>query len=126
MKALGKIHYEYFYEVKFMNIKYFIAAFATFFSISVAQGAGFLSSQKFTEGISTVFLPKDLFSSEQLSKILSEVVQMELSCTKNSQCMTAVQLIPVSHSGKKRFQKPKKGSGKGKRPNLFARSPMSY
>ncbi|WP_246744076.1 hypothetical protein [Bartonella raoultii] len=109
-----------------MNIKYFITAFATFSSISFAQGASLLSSHKFIEGISSVVLPRDLFSREQLSKILSEVIQMDLSCTKNSQCMTAVQLIPVSHSGKKRFQKPKKRSGKGKRPNLFARSPMSY
>ncbi|WP_273757824.1 hypothetical protein [Bartonella sp. AU55XJBT] len=109
-----------------MNIKYFITAFATFFSISVAQGAGFLSSQKSTEGLSSVVLPRDLFSRKQFSKILSEVVQMELSCINNSQCMTAAQLVPVSHSGKKRGPKPKKGPRKGKRPNLFARSPMSY
>ncbi|WP_246046891.1 hypothetical protein [Bartonella mastomydis] len=109
-----------------MNIKYFITAFATFFSISFAQGAGFLSSQKFTEGLSSVILPRDLFFREQLSKILSEVVQMELSCTKNNQCMTAAQLVPVSHSGKKKGPKPKKGPTKGKRPNPFARSPMSY
>ncbi len=122
MKTLDKIHYGYLYEVKFMNIKYFITAFATFASISVAQGASFLSSQKLIEGISAVVPLRDLFSSEQLSKILSEVVQMELSCTHNSQCMTAVNLIPISHSGKK----PKKGPGKRKRPGLFERSPMSF
>ncbi|WP_273754662.1 hypothetical protein [Bartonella sp. MM73XJBT.G] len=109
-----------------MNIKYFITAFATLSSISFAQGASLLSSHKFIEGISAVVLSKDLFFREQLSKILSEVVQMELSCINNSQFITAAKLVPVSHSGKKRFQKPKKGSGKGKRPNLFARSPMSY
>lgn len=109
-----------------MNIKYFITAFATFSSISFAQGASFLSSQKFIEGISAVVPPRDLFSSEQLSKILSEVVQMELSCTNNSQFVTAVNLVPVSHSGKKRGPKPKKGPGKRGRPNLFARSPMSF
>ncbi|WP_254473345.1 hypothetical protein [Bartonella sp. B1098] len=109
-----------------MNIKYFITAFVTFSSISFAQGAGFLSSQKFIEGISSVVLPRDLFSREQFSKILSEVVQMELSCTENNQCMTAAQLVPVSHSGKKRGPKPKKGPGTRNRPNLFARSPMSY
>ncbi|WP_375618017.1 hypothetical protein [Bartonella sp. AC134YNZD] len=126
MKTLDKIHYGYLYEVKFMNIKYFITAFATFASISVAQGASFLSSQKLIEGIPSLVPPRDLFSSEQLSKIFSEVVQMELSCTHNNQCITAAKLVPVSYSGKKRFQKPKKGSGKGRRPDLFGRSPMSY
>lgn len=105
-----------------MNIKYFITAFATFASISVAEGASFLSSQKLIEGISAVVPPRDLFSSEQLSKFLSEVVQMEFSCTHNSQCITAANLVPVSHSGKK----PKKGPGKRKRPNLFGRGPMSF
>ncbi|WP_273718274.1 MULTISPECIES: hypothetical protein [Bartonella] len=109
-----------------MNIKYFITAFATFSSISFAQGASFLSSQNFIEGISDVVLPRNLFSSEQFSKIFSEVVQMELSCTNNSQCITAAKLLPVSHSGKKRGPKPKKGPGKGKRPSLFARNPMSF
>ncbi|PIT70812.1 hypothetical protein [Bartonella tribocorum] len=109
-----------------MNIKYFITAFATFASISVAQSASFLSSQKLIEGISAVVPPKDIFSSEQLSKILSEVAQMELSCTNNSQCITAAKLIPVSHSGKKIFQKPKKGSGKGRRSHFIRRGPMSY
>ncbi|WP_212111195.1 hypothetical protein [Bartonella queenslandensis] len=105
-----------------MNIKYFITAFATFASISVAQGSSFLSSQKLIEGISSVIPPRDLFSSKQLSKILSEIVQMELSCTHNSQCMAAADLVPVSHSGKK----PKKGPGKRRRPDLFRRGPMSF
>ncbi|PIT69590.1 hypothetical protein [Bartonella tribocorum] len=105
-----------------MNIKYFITAFATFSSISLAQGASFLSSQKFIEGISAVVPPRDFFSGKQLSKIFSEVVQMELSCTNNSQCITADKLVPVSYSGKK----PKKGPGKKKRPNLFRRGPMSF
>lgn len=126
MKTLGKIHYGYFYEVKFMNIKYFITAFATLSSISFAQGSGLSSSHKFIEGISAVVLPKDLFFRKQLSKILSEVVQMELSCINNSQCMTAAKLVPVSHSGKKKFPKPKKRPEKKSRPNLFERSPMSY
>lgn len=122
MKTLDKIHYGYLYEVKFMNIKYFITAFATFASISVAQGASFLSSQKLIEGISSVVPPRDLFFSEQLSRILSEIVQMELSCTHNSQCITAVNLVPVSHSGKK----PKKGPRKRRRPDLFGKGPMSF
>ncbi len=126
MKTLGKIHYGYFYEVKFMNIKYFMTTFATFASISVAQGASFLFSQKLIQDISTIVLPRDLFSSEQLSKIFSEVVQMELSCTNNNQCITAAKLVPVLHSGKKRGHYPKKGLGKGRRPDLFRRSPMSY
>ncbi|WP_375703471.1 hypothetical protein [Bartonella sp. AD13SXNS] len=109
-----------------MNIKYFITAFATFASISVAQGASFLSSQKLIEGVPSLVPPIDLFSSEQLSKIFSEVVQMELSCTHNNQCITAAKLVPVLHSGKKRGHYPKRGSGKRGRPNLFARSPMSY
>ncbi|WP_246257291.1 hypothetical protein [Bartonella gabonensis] len=109
-----------------MNIKYFITAFATFFSISFAQGASFLSSQRFIEGISSVVPSRDFCSRARLSKILSEVVQMELSCKNNGQYITAAKLVPVSHSGKKKFQKPKKGLGKGKRPNLFSRNPMSY
>ncbi|WP_330169445.1 hypothetical protein [Bartonella grahamii] len=109
-----------------MNIKYFITAFATFASISIAQGANFLASQKLKEGISAAVPSIDLFSAEQLRKVLSEVVQMELSCTNNSECITAAKLVPVSHSGKKKFQKPKKGPGKGKRPSLSERNPMSF
>ncbi|WP_254493684.1 hypothetical protein [Bartonella sp. B1099] len=108
-----------------MNIKYFITAFATFSSISFAQGAGFLSSHKLIEGISAVVPPKDLFSREQLNKILSEVVQMELSCTNSSECITAAKLVPVSHFGKKRGHSPQKKPNKKGRPRL-SRGPMSY
>ncbi|WP_375608050.1 MULTISPECIES: hypothetical protein [unclassified Bartonella] len=109
-----------------MNIKYFMTTFATFASISVAQGSSVLFSQKLIQDISAIVPPIDLFSSERSRKILSEVFQIELSCTNNSECITAAQLVPVLHSGKKRDHYPKKGSGKRRRPNLFARGPMSY
>ncbi len=109
-----------------MNIKYFMTTFATFASISVAQGASFLFSQKLIQDISTIVPPRDLFSSERSRKILSEVFQRKPSCRNNSECITAAQLVPVLHSGKERSHYPKKRSGKRGRPNLFARGPMSY
>ncbi|ACS50625.1 hypothetical protein [Bartonella grahamii] len=109
-----------------MNIKYFITAFATFASISIAQGASFLASQNLIQRASSAVPPIGLFSSEQLRKVLYEVFQIELSCTNNSEYITAAKLVPVSHSGKKRGYNPKKGPGKRGRPNLFTRSPMSF
>ncbi|WP_375673188.1 hypothetical protein [Bartonella sp. TS82HLJMH] len=109
-----------------MNIKYFITAFATFASISIAQGASFLASQNLIQRAFSAVPPIDLFSGEQLRKVLSEVFQIELSCTDNSEFITSAKLVPVSHSGKKRGYSPKKGPGKGGRPNLFRRGPMSF
>ncbi|WP_375649518.1 hypothetical protein [Bartonella sp. OT172YNZD] len=109
-----------------MNIKYFITAFATFASISIAQGASFLASQNFIQRASSAVPPIGLFSSEQLRKVLSEVFQIEFSCINNSECITAAKLVPVSHSGKKRGYNSKKGLGKRGRTNLFTRSPMSF
>ncbi|EJF83617.1 hypothetical protein [Bartonella rattimassiliensis] len=103
-----------------MNIKYFMTTFATFVSISVAQGSPFLSSQKFIQNTSA---SRDHFFGEQLSKILSEVFQIELSCGNNGQCLTSVELVPVSYSGKKRGQNPR---GRRGRPSLFTRGPMSF
>ncbi|MBB4076541.1 hypothetical protein GGR08_000841 [Bartonella fuyuanensis] len=126
MKALDKIHYGYFYRVTLMNIKYFITVFATFASISAAQGSPFLSFQKLIQGISASAFPIDHFSREQSNKILSEVFQMEFSCRNNSKCVTTAKLVPVAYSRKKRGHRPQKGTGKRGRPNLFIRSPMSF
>ncbi|WP_375658893.1 hypothetical protein [Bartonella sp. MR30HLJHH] len=109
-----------------MNIKYFITAFATFASISIAQGASFLASQNLIQRASSAVPPIGFFSGEPLRKVLSEVFQIELSCTNNSEYITAAKLVLVSHSGKKRGYNPKKRSGKRGRPNLFTRSPMSF
>ncbi|WP_185913390.1 hypothetical protein [Bartonella massiliensis] len=106
-----------------MSIKYFMTAFATFTSISVAQGGAFWASQNLIQRASSVAPLIDLFSREQLSKALSDVVQMELSCINSNPCMTAAQLVPVSHFGKNRG--PKKGPGKKGRPRL-SRGPMSF
>ncbi len=113
-------------EVKFMNIKYFITAFATFASISITQGASFLAAQNLIQRASSAIPSRGLFSGEQLHRVLSEVFQIELSCTNNSECITAAKLVAVSHSGKKRGYNPKRRTGKRGRPNLFSRSPMSF
>ncbi|WP_375623093.1 MULTISPECIES: hypothetical protein [unclassified Bartonella] len=109
-----------------MNIKYFITTFATFASISITQSASFLASQNLVQRASSTIPPIGFFSGEQLCKLLSEVFQIELSCTNNSECITAAKLVPVLHSGKKRDHYPKKRPGKRGRPNLFARGPMSF
>ncbi|WP_375638372.1 MULTISPECIES: hypothetical protein [unclassified Bartonella] len=109
-----------------MNIKYFITAFATFASISMAQGASFLASQNLIQRASSAVPPIGFFTGEQLRKLLSEVFQIELSCTNNSESITAAKLVPVLHSGKKRDHYPKRRLGKKGRPNLFARGPMSF
>ncbi|WP_375649441.1 hypothetical protein [Bartonella sp. MU70NMGDW] len=109
-----------------MKIKYFITAFATFASISIAQGASFLASQNLIQRASSAVPSIGLFSSEQLRKVLSEVFQIELSCTNNSECITEAKLVPVSHSGKKRDSNPKRRTGKRGRPNLFSRNPLSF
>ncbi len=109
-----------------MSIKYFITTFATFASISIAQGASFLASQNLIQRASSVVSPIGFFSGEQLRRVLSEVFQIELSCTNNNEYITAAKLVPVSHSGKKRGYNSKKGPRKRGRPNLFTRSPTSF
>ncbi|GAA5098408.1 hypothetical protein [Bartonella acomydis] len=106
-----------------MNLKYIITAFATFFSISVAQGASFLSAQKLGQGISSTVSSESFFSKKQFSDTLSEVLQTEFSCVADSQQKAAVELVPVSYLGKRRGYRPKHPRP---RPNLFNRDPMSY
>ncbi|UTO29332.1 hypothetical protein [Bartonella harrusi] len=101
-----------------MNLKYFITAFATFFSISVAQG-GLMTVQKQLQEISSA-----VFSNEQSSNTLSEVFQAKFSCLDNDQQQRAVELVPVSSSVKKR-RSPGSGKKRG-RPSLFTRGPMSF
>ncbi|MBX4335500.1 hypothetical protein [Bartonella raoultii] len=105
-----------------MNIKYFITACVTFFSISFAQGASFLISQKFGEKIFSADSSRDFIFSKQLSDTLSQVFQMEVLGLNNHQQQVAVKLVPVSSVAKKRAQ-PNKGR-KG-RPKLSVRNPFS-
>ncbi|UNE54601.1 hypothetical protein [Bartonella machadoae] len=100
-----------------MNPKYFITTFATFFSISVAQGGSLKAVQKRVEGI-----PSSVFPNEQGSYSLSKAFQAKFSCLDNDQQQQAVKLVPVSSSAKRKG--PRSGR-KGGRPSLF-RGPMSF
>ncbi|WP_019219905.1 hypothetical protein [Bartonella florencae] len=106
-----------------MNLKCFITAFATFFSISVAQGASFLSNQKLGQGTSFVFSPESFFSKKKLSDNLFEDFQASSSCLDEIQREAAVELLPVSYSNKRKGHRSKYPRS---RPSLFKRGPMSF
>ncbi|WP_273759894.1 hypothetical protein [Bartonella sp. ML70XJBT.G] len=102
-------------------MKYFITTLATFFSISVAQGASLLTSQ-LGQGIPSTVSPENLFSQKQPSGALSKLSQTKSSYFDNSEGEEAVELVPASYSPKRRGQKPKH---QRPRPRLF-NGPMSY
>ncbi|WP_455480959.1 hypothetical protein V3564_00755 [Bartonella sp. B12(2025)] len=107
-----------------MNLKYFITALAAFTSISVAHGAGLVTSQKLVQGISSIVSPKAFFESAQVSSSLAETFQIKFSSIDNEQWKPVVKLVPVSSSIRKR-----RSSGycqKRTRPQLFLKSPMSF
>ncbi|WP_019222249.1 hypothetical protein [Bartonella rattaustraliani] len=109
-----------YYGDKFMNIKYYITAFATFASISAAQGSTLLGSQKLVKGIT---IPsKDFSFAKKVSNILSEAFQEESSSIDNVHEQIAVELVSVSSSSRR----CKRAVKKGRQPNPFCRSPMSF
>ncbi|MBB5073417.1 hypothetical protein HNQ69_000538 [Bartonella callosciuri] len=101
-----------------MNTKYFITAFATFASISIAQGASFMTAQKLVQGVSF----NDFLLNEKVRSSLDKVFQERSPYLDNDQWKVDVELVPVSSSSRKR------GSGSGgrsRRPTL-SRGPMSF
>ncbi|MCZ2158095.1 hypothetical protein NPX99_02160 [Bartonella sp. 220] len=104
-----------------MNLKYFITAFTTFASISVAQGASLMVAQKLKQSISSAISSKDSFSTKQASNSLSEIIQTNFSCIDNGQWKKAVKLVPVASFSKRKGPGKKRG-----RPSLSTRGPMSY
>lgn len=110
------------YGVEFMYIKYFITAFITFSSISLAQGASFLASQKLGEKISSVIPLRDLSFSKQLGDTLSQILRAEFLDFNNDQQKAAVQLVSASPAIKGKKRKPKT---KKERPKLSVRNPFS-
>ncbi|WP_336294513.1 hypothetical protein [Bartonella sp. CB169] len=106
-----------------MNLKYFIIAFATFISVTVAQGASLVTSQKLVQGISSVVSSKSFLESLQLSNPLAEAFQRKFSGIDSEQEKAAVKFVPVLSSPKRRGSR---FSGKRTRTNLFLRSPMSF
>lgn len=103
-----------------MNMKYLITALATFFSISVAQGASLLTAQ-LGQGIPSTVSSENLFSQKQPSDPLSKFSQADSSYRDDSR-EEAVELVPASYSPKRRGQKLKKPRP---RPDIF-KGPMSY
>ncbi|VEJ44851.1 hypothetical protein [Bartonella vinsonii] len=103
-----------------MNLKYFITAFTTFASISVAQGAGLEGVQKIIQGISSVISSEDSFPNEKIRNNFSEAFQANFSCIDNNQWRGA-ELMLVASSPKRRGPKGNRGG----RPSLF-RGPMSF
>ncbi|EJF98887.1 hypothetical protein MEI_00054 [Bartonella vinsonii subsp. arupensis Pm136co] len=103
-----------------MNLKYFITAFTTFASISVAQGTNLMMAQKLKQSMSSVIPSVDSFTIQQASNSLSEIIQTNFSCIENNQGREAVELVPVASSSKRRGHRGKRG-----RPNLF-KGPMSF
>ncbi|WP_409361532.1 hypothetical protein ACRPOS_000705 [Bartonella heixiaziensis] len=104
-----------------MKMIYFITAYATFASISVAQSASFIVAQKLVEGVSS---SKSLLSDAhtQIGNPLGEPFRTKFSPIINNQQGQAAQLVPVTY----RAEKGRKSCrGKG-RPKLFWRSPMSF
>lgn len=108
---------------KFMDIKYFIATFATFASISAAQGAGFVVAQKLAERIPSTIPSGDFSFGKQVSNVLSEVFQKESFCISNPYRSTDVELVAAPSSHRKRGPGPQKNR---RRPNPFSKSPMSF
>ncbi|EJF81405.1 Uncharacterised protein [Candidatus Bartonella washoeensis] len=106
-----------------MKMMYLITAYATFASISVAQAASFMVTQKFVEGVSS---SKSFFADAQINNPLCEALREKFSSLGNNQKEPAVQLVPVASSSQKR-RGSGQGRGRGKgRPSLFMRSPMSF
>ncbi|MET3560404.1 hypothetical protein ABID39_001101 [Bartonella japonica] len=106
-----------------MNIKYFIATFATFASISAAQGASFVVVQKLAERTPSAISSEDFSFGNRVCNVLSEVFQKESSCIDNCYRSTAVELVAAPSSHRKRGPRSRNN---GRRPNLFGRSPMSF
>ncbi|WP_273720102.1 MULTISPECIES: hypothetical protein [unclassified Bartonella] len=102
-------------------MKYFITALATFFSISIAQGASLLTSQ-LGQGISSTVSPENLFLQKQPNGMLSKLSQTKFSHFNDNQREAVVELVAVSSSGKRRGRWPKHPRP---RPRLF-NGPMSY
>ncbi|WP_337250167.1 hypothetical protein [Candidatus Bartonella washoeensis] len=98
---------------------YLITAYATFASISVAQAASFMITQKLGEAVSS---SKSFLSDAQSKNPLAEALQEKFSSLGNNQKEPAVQVIPAAYSAKKRGKSGKKGG----RPSLFGRGPMSF
>lgn len=103
-----------------MHMKYLITALATFFSISVAQGASLLTAQ-LEQGISSAGASGNLFSQKQPSDSLSKLSQAASSYRDDNR-EAAVELVSASSSGKRRGHGPKKPRP---RPSIF-KGPMSY
>ncbi|GAA5105786.1 hypothetical protein [Bartonella jaculi] len=101
-----------------MKMIYFITAYATFASISMAQAASLIGAQKLVEGI---FSSKSSLFDAQIGNPLGEVLRTKFC---NHQRGQAAQLVPVASSSNKKRRGPPRG-GK-KRPNLFTKSPMSF
>ncbi|MGF7157565.1 hypothetical protein [Bartonella heixiaziensis] len=104
-----------------MKIIYFITAYATFASISVAQSASLMVAQKLIERASS---SKSLFSDAhaQIGNPLGEAFQTKFSPIINNQQGQAAQLVPVTYQAEK-GRKSRRGKG---RPKLFWRGPMSF
>lgn len=123
MKALHKAHYGYYKWREIYEFKIFYYSFCYFFSVSVTQGASFLSAQKLGHEVSSALSPESFFSKKQLSDNLSKVFQTKFSSFADIQQKAVVELVSVSYLGKKRGPKHRKPRP---RPNLFMRGPMSY
>lgn len=103
-----------------MHMKYFMTALATFFSISVAQGASLLTAQ-LGQGISSMGSSGNLFSQKQPSDPLSKFSQAASSYRDDNR-EAVVELVSASSSGKRRGHRPKHPKP---RPKIF-KGPMSY
>ncbi|WP_345118966.1 hypothetical protein [Bartonella pachyuromydis] len=101
-------------------MKYLITALATFFSISIAQGASLLTAQLEQEIPSAGFSGK-LFLQKQPSGTLSKLSQTKSSHLDDNG-EAAAELVAVSSLGKRRGRGPKHPKP---RPTIF-RGPMSY
>ncbi|WP_455466346.1 hypothetical protein [Bartonella sp. B39] len=109
MKALDKTHYDTLNGERFMNLRYFIAAFAIFTSVSVAQGGTSMVAPKLEQGIASAISFKSSRFNEQVSGALSEVFQKKFSCIGNSKCEAAIEFVAASRTVKKRkVRKPSK------------------
>ncbi|WP_317992811.1 hypothetical protein [Bartonella gliris] len=99
-----------------MKMIYFITACATFASISLAQAASLIATQKLREGGPS---SKSVFSDAQTGNLLGEVLRTKFSSISKHQREQAAQLVPVSSPTKKR------GKPRG-RPKLSSRGPVSF
>nr|WP_019220646.1 hypothetical protein [Bartonella senegalensis] len=106
-----------------MNLRYFITASATFFSISVAQAAtvGLVVTQKLLDGVSS---SKSFLADAHRNKSLGGISQAEFACLDNNQ-EKAVELVTVASSNQRRGSRGGRGRGGG-RPSLSSRSGMSF